>query len=154
MLESKCNFRTWGKNQPFSFKKGKNKENVNQIIIILKCKIPEEWLQTLFTESMTTGCLPRLIENSFADWTRQSFIWMIAKLNYIIAFDSVCYTHGLPFKMSLLRLTRLFMQLDKNYFRRASFHFPVLSQLPLDLSHLYHMHEKAWRLACMVMFQR
>ena len=38
---------------------------------------PKKWIETTFTESVSTGSLPWLTENSFADRTYQMFIWLI-----------------------------------------------------------------------------
>lgn len=53
---------------------------IQAITMILVFDSPKKWIETAFTESVSTRRLPWLAENTFADWTDQVFIRLINKV--------------------------------------------------------------------------
>lgn len=49
-------------------------------ILVFVLDSPKKWIETAFTESVSTRCLPWLAENTFADRTDQMFIRLINKV--------------------------------------------------------------------------
>lgn len=68
--------------------------------------LPQKTFQTAFTESMSTRCLPGLIENVLADRALEPFVYYVDEFYFQLAVDRDNHSSVVHFTFYLIADTR------------------------------------------------